>query len=155
LPDELSVVARLRVESVSALATADPPALEACAAEWEHLDAALFGAELLTVAATVHRKAGRSKDHHRCDGAAGLLLARSGPAATPLLGSRTSDSVLSKRESEIADLAARGLTNRDIAQRLIIGERTVESHLYRVFAKLGIVSRDQIAEVLGSAGHSD
>ncbi len=151
LPEELSDVARLRADSVSALATSDAPALEACALEWERLDATLFGAELLTVAATVHRKAGRSKDQHRCDGAAGLLLARSGPAATPLLGSRTSDSVLSKRESEIADLAARGLTNRDIAQRLIIGERTVESHLYRVFAKLGIVSRDQIADVLGTS----
>lgn len=155
LPRDLSHVARLRADSVSALATSDAAALEACALEWERLDAALFGAELLTVASSVHRKAGRTKDQHRCDGSAGLLLARSGPAATPLLGSRTSDSVLSRRESEIADLAARGLTNRDIAQRLIIGERTVESHLYRVFAKLGIVSRDQIADVLGPSTDDD
>ncbi len=56
--------------------------------------------------------------------------------------------MLSRRESEIADLAAAGLSNKEIAQRLIIGERTVESHLYRVFTKLGISSRDQIAGAL-------
>jgi DNA-binding CsgD family transcriptional regulator len=151
LPDVLSDVARLRAESVAALATTDTAALEECAHRWTALDAGLFAAELLTVAAAAHRTASRAKDQHRCDGAAAQLLARCGPAATPLLASRRTDGVLSRRENEIADLAARGLSNRDIAQRLIIGERTVESHLYRVFAKLGITSRDQIAGALGAS----
>jgi DNA-binding CsgD family transcriptional regulator len=150
LPHDLSDVARLRADSVAALTSSEASLLEQCALRWEALDAALFAAELFTVAAVSHRRAGRSKDHHRCDGSAGLLLARGGPAATPPLASRSTNSVLSRRETEIAELAARGLTNRDIAQRLIIGERTVESHLYRVFAKLGITARDQIGQALGT-----
>lgn len=151
LPEAMSDIARLRADSVAALAAPDASSLEDCARRWEALDAALFAAELLTVASGAHRKAGRPKDQHRCDGAAGMLLAQCGPAATPPLSTRSTATVLSPRENEIADLAARGLTNRDIAQRLIIGERTVESHLYRVFAKLGITSRDQIAGALGSS----
>lgn len=148
LPRMLSSVARLRADSVAALASSDTSLLEDCARRWDVLDAGLFAAEMLTSAAAAHRKAGRPKDQHRCEGAAGLLLTRCGPVSTPLLATRSTDGVLSRREHEIAGLAARGLTNRDIAQRLIIGERTVESHLYRVFTKLGISSRDQIASAL-------
>jgi DNA-binding CsgD family transcriptional regulator len=49
---------------------------------------------------------------------------------------------------EIARLAASGLTNRQVAERLVVSERTVENHLYRVFIKLGISGRDELASVL-------
>jgi DNA-binding NarL/FixJ family response regulator len=52
---------------------------------------------------------------------------------------------LSRREDEVARLAAEGLSNREIAERLVLSERTIENHLYRVFTKLGITSRDEIA----------
>ena len=45
--------------------------------------------------------------------------------------------LLSRREQEVAALVARGLTNRVIAERLVIGERTVETHVSRILAKLG------------------
>ena len=46
--------------------------------------------------------------------------------------------------------AAEGLSNREIGQRLYLSRRTIESHLYRVFPKLGITSRGQLPRVLGS-----
>jgi DNA-binding NarL/FixJ family response regulator len=45
-------------------------------------------------------------------------------------------------------MAAEGLTNREIAQMLYLSHRTVSSHLYRAFPKLGITSRAQLRRVL-------
>lgn len=53
--------------------------------------------------------------------------------------------VLSARELLIAQLAADGLTNREIGQKLYLSHRTVGSHLYRIFPKLGIASRAELA----------
>jgi DNA-binding CsgD family transcriptional regulator len=52
---------------------------------------------------------------------------------------------LTPRESEVARLIARGLSNRQIAEALVISERTADSHVYRVLNKLGFSSRAQIA----------
>jgi non-specific serine/threonine protein kinase len=49
------------------------------------------------------------------------------------------------REREVAGLVARGLTSREIAARLVVGERTVETHVDHIRAKLGVRSRAQIA----------
>jgi DNA-binding CsgD family transcriptional regulator len=55
---------------------------------------------------------------------------------------------LSPQELQIAHMAAEGLTNREIAQRLFLSHRTVSSHLYRIFPKLGITSRSELAKAL-------
>jgi pimeloyl-ACP methyl ester carboxylesterase/DNA-binding CsgD family transcriptional regulator len=52
---------------------------------------------------------------------------------------------LSKRENEVAQLLARGLSNREIAERLFLSERTVDNHVHHILAKLGFDSRVQIA----------
>ncbi|MGW4461060.1 ATP-binding protein [Micromonospora sp. NPDC004704] len=57
--------------------------------------------------------------------------------------------LLSPQEAQIAELAAQGLSNREIGQRLFLSHRTVSSHLYRMFPKLGIVSRSQLGAALG------
>ena len=57
---------------------------------------------------------------------------------------------LTPQELQIVQMVAQGLTNRVIAERLYLSRRTVESHLYRVFPKLGVSSRAQLLSVLGS-----
>jgi DNA-binding NarL/FixJ family response regulator len=52
---------------------------------------------------------------------------------------------LTPREREIADLVAAALSNRQIATRLVLSERTVESHVSNVLAKLGLANRTEIA----------
>ncbi|MEU3843474.1 LuxR C-terminal-related transcriptional regulator [Streptomyces sp. NPDC028635] len=57
--------------------------------------------------------------------------------------------VLTRREREVAALAARGLSNREIAERLVISKRTVDAHVEHILAKLRITSRTEITEVTG------
>jgi DNA-binding CsgD family transcriptional regulator len=52
---------------------------------------------------------------------------------------------LTPREREVARLAAQGLTNRHIAQALVITEKTAANHLQRVLDKLGVHSRTRLA----------
>jgi DNA-binding CsgD family transcriptional regulator len=56
---------------------------------------------------------------------------------------------LSGREREVADLVASGATNKEIAAELFLSEKTVESHMTRVFGKLGVASRAAVAEIVG------
>ncbi|WP_416377134.1 LuxR C-terminal-related transcriptional regulator [Arthrobacter sp. CDRTa11] len=55
---------------------------------------------------------------------------------------------LTRREQDIVELALQGLTDREIAQRLMVSVRTVEGHLYRTYVKLGVRSRDELASAL-------
>ena len=54
------------------------------------------------------------------------------------------DYQLSPQEAQIAQLVAEGLSNREIGHRLYLSHRTVASHLYRMFPKLGVRSRAQL-----------
>ncbi|WP_411146807.1 helix-turn-helix transcriptional regulator [Streptomyces sp. x-80] len=61
---------------------------------------------------------------------------------------RSAAALLTPQELQIARLAAEGLSNRDISNRLYLSHRTVGSHLYRIFPKLGITSRTQLPAAL-------
>jgi DNA-binding NarL/FixJ family response regulator len=63
---------------------------------------------------------------------------------------------LTRREREIAHLVTDGLTSREVAESLFLSVRTVDNHLSRIYDKLGIRSRTELADalaptVLGSA----
>jgi DNA-binding CsgD family transcriptional regulator len=55
---------------------------------------------------------------------------------------------LTVREHEVATLAADGLTSREIADKLYLSHRTVENHLQRIYDKLGVSRRQELAVVL-------
>jgi ATP/maltotriose-dependent transcriptional regulator MalT len=61
---------------------------------------------------------------------------------------------LTAQELQIAQLAADGLSNREIGQRLFLSHRTISTHLYRVFPKLGITSRAELNAALASGTHA-
>ena len=69
------------------------------------------------------------------------------PICTPRPGR---PNVLSPREDEIAELVARGRTNRQIAEQLVISERTVETHVSRILGKLRVESRAAVGMALAA-----
>lgn len=68
------------------------------------------------------------------------------------IGHRTLDARdrLTAQEMQIASLAAQGLSNREIGERMFLSHRTIGSHLYRIFPKLEITARSQLRDVLAS-----
>ena len=73
------------------------------------------------------------------------------------LGPRNSEARdrLTPQELQIAELAGAGLSNREIGDRLFLSHRTIGSHLYRTFPKLGITSRSQVRDALATAAGKD
>ncbi len=61
---------------------------------------------------------------------------------------------LTSQQRQIVRLASDGLTDREIGDRLFLSPRTVSSHLYRSFPKLGVASRHQLRDVIARAGTS-
>jgi DNA-binding CsgD family transcriptional regulator len=78
------------------------------------------------------------------------LLARLGQPPRPVLGETLAS--LTAAEQRVARLAAVGLTNREIAEQLVVTVKAVEWHLSHVYRKLGITSRVELAGALGRQG---
>src|SRR6266581_1274457 len=133
--------------------TSDAASLEAAADAFAALGAGLVAAEAATQASwrwaasgcLTHAAAARAK-------AARFSVSESGSEVTfiPPLAETPGLAVLTRREQEVAGLACHGLSNADIARRLVVSVRTVESHLYSAYGKLGVADRAELAEVLGS-----
>ena len=110
-------------------------------------DRALAGAELARVVA-FWRRAGAPWYLGRLRDWARERRLRMPPAPTPAVRSTRA---LTPREREVAALVTEGLTNQQIAERLVIGERTVESHVERIMDKLSRHSRAEIAAWMSAA----
>lgn len=140
---------RSRTAQAHALAWAEQNAAGLLAAgdAWQRLGDLLAAGDAAAQAADVHRRQGRRGSALTAAATAARLAARSG-ARTPALAVAALPLPLTAREREIAALAARGLTNKAIAERLTVSVRTVEGHLYRAVHKLGISDRGALAKVL-------
>jgi non-specific serine/threonine protein kinase len=86
-------------------------------------------------------QAGRGMDR---DEAIAYALEEKKPRPAPA-SKRTSTTSLSKREVEIAQLVAQGLSNKEIATRVFLSERTIETHVSNILDKLGVNSRVEIS----------
>jgi ATP/maltotriose-dependent transcriptional regulator MalT len=137
------------VAAVEALAGRDGDRLEQVGQRLEELGCHLHAAELTAAAATAAAAAGVGTAAARLRTRAQQLAERCDGATTELLRSPVGDG-LTTREREVAGFAARGLTDVEIAARLSVSRRTVETHLYRVYAKLGVAGRRDLAPLFAS-----
>jgi DNA-binding NarL/FixJ family response regulator len=133
----------------AALAADDGDALLSASAQWERIGDLLTAADAAAHAAIAYMRGGKRGSAAVAAAKADRLAKACEGARTPALAAAARPLPLSDREREIATLAARGLSNREIADRLVVSVRTVEGHLYRVGNKLGISDRRQLATVLG------
>jgi DNA-binding CsgD family transcriptional regulator len=109
--------------------------------------ARLFAAEASAAAARVHRRGGRRSGAFAALERAREHAARCEGANTPALKWADHPEELTPREREVANLAAGGLASREIAEPLGITARTVDNLLGRVYAKVGVSGRQELAEV--------
>ena len=139
---------RDRPADALAVAQAAVVAAERVPAPLDALEARLLAARALVAAG--HRRAaeaalqGVNEDAERCgarrtERAAARELRRLGPAAPR--------GPLTERERDVAVLVAQGRSNRDVAATLYLSEKTVANTLTRVYAKLNVSSRSQLARV--------
>ncbi|MFJ5840364.1 LuxR C-terminal-related transcriptional regulator [Streptomyces shenzhenensis] len=147
-----SRLTELQAEHVRHLAAADGDALYALAMHCAATGLYPLAAEMQAQSARAHQTAGRHRRSRvaraKClellevfDGVLPGWAALDGPEAGPL-------TALTNREREVAVLAASLLPNQEIAARLVVSVRTVENHLHRVFGKLGVTARAELAHRL-------
>ena len=136
------------LEHAHAILTNDHDALEGAATRFEQAGCILLAAEAAAQAGDVAARGGLRQRASAARRWATELAARCEGACPPIIAGLTEPDGLTRRESEIAHLAAMGLTNRQIADRLVTSVRTVEGHLYQAYAKLGVSNRSALINLL-------
>jgi DNA-binding CsgD family transcriptional regulator len=129
------------------LAQHDGDLLDAAAHRFADLGALAFAADASAHAAGEHARRGERRKEFESSTWAHALASQCG-LRTPALEAAARPLPFSGRERQIVTLVAAGLSNRQIADRLVISVRTVEGHLYRLFTKLGINNRDQLIHLI-------
>ena len=132
------------------LAGHDGDVLDAAADRFADMGAVALAADAAAQAAREHARTGQRGKEMKSSTRA-HWLARQHEIRTPAVHSVARPLPITDREREIVMLAAAGLSNRQIAQRLSVSVRTVEGHVYRIFAKLGIEHREQLIHLVGGA----
>jgi DNA-binding NarL/FixJ family response regulator len=136
----------------AALVAHDAPVLAEAARSLAATGHLLYAAEAATCAHREHVRAGRTLKARTVAHQAVMLSQACEHARTPLLNSAAFLDLLTPRERHIASLAAAGSSSPEIATGLGISVRTVDNHLARTYAKLGINSRTQLARALTRRG---
>lgn len=124
----------------------DWKALVDIAEAWEGLGDIVSAAEAAAQAFSISEHAGDRRASRHAQGLAARMLERCHGANTATLAAFRRPVPLTAREREVVTLAALGLTNREIADRLVVSVRTVEGHAHHAAAKLG-VPRSEFAKL--------
>ncbi|MEU8707279.1 LuxR C-terminal-related transcriptional regulator [Streptomyces sp. NPDC048565] len=139
-------IARAMADHIQALAEADGNALIKVSRQFAEMGALPLAAEAAAQATRAHRAAGQRRKGREAWATCEDLL-RGGTCTLPswmVDESHGAMAPLTPREREVAALAATGMSNRDIALRLVVSVRTVENHLHRIYHKLGITARQAL-----------
>jgi DNA-binding NarL/FixJ family response regulator len=150
-----SPLARMYAAHAAALVANDGAALDKVAGSFEAVGAMLLAAEAAAEAAVAHRAAGREQAARASAVRSQLLADYCEGARTPALRLLEQPPELTRREREIAGLAATGLSNRAIAAQLVVSVRTVDNHMQHVFDKLGVRSRRELRQLIGANNQPD
>ena len=139
----VSVAARF----AAALRDDDGAELAALSEEFERMGDLVAAIDAAAHAALAYRRQDKRGSALGCSTRADALAAQCG-ATTPALRQATESLPLTDRESEIVMLIGEGLSNREVAERLTLSVRTIESHIYRAMSKTGTASRDELAGLM-------
>ena len=134
--------------NAAALARRAGAGIDATAQTLDALGAGLLAAEAYRAAAGAYRSEGLSRRATAATQRAAELAATCGQARTPGLAAGPVAERLTRREREVAGLAAAGASSRQIAARLVVSVRTVDNHLQSAYIKLGVSSRAELATAL-------
>ncbi|MEV0195313.1 helix-turn-helix transcriptional regulator [Nonomuraea sp. NPDC050691] len=137
-----------RARLAAALVSGDPEGLSAVAEDLYRMGAGLLAAEAAGVAAELWRRSGNSRRASAAAARSAVNAALCEGARTPVLRTAGVAMPLTAREREVAILAAGGMASKDIAAKLMISVRTVDNHLQRVYAKLGVSTRRELTDSL-------
>jgi DNA-binding NarL/FixJ family response regulator len=137
-----------RAGYANAVAAADSSALDQVSRDFEDLGANLYAAEARAESAVVLRRAGKARAAKAAEQKSLRLLAQCERAATPPLASISARVNLTPGELDAAVQAAAGSSNKQIASDMHLSVRTVERHLQRVYEKLGVSGRHELADAL-------
>jgi DNA-binding CsgD family transcriptional regulator len=141
-------LALARAAHVEALARGDAAGLEKASRSFEAMGADLLAAEAAADGAVARRRAGELRAAAAAERRTASLVERCEGPVTPALQAVEVRAQLTGAERETAVLAAGGRSNTEIAEQLFLSRRTVENRLHRVYEKLGISGRDELAEAL-------
>ena len=144
-------VAAVYLRHASAVAGADPDALDSVSVDFEKAGLILSAADAAAQAVRLRRHAGQHRQGAESAARAQRLAALCGGAITPAIRSASRPLPLSPRAREIAAMVGTGLSNREIASKLQVSVRTVEGHIYRACIKLDVSDRDDLAAIVSGS----
>lgn len=127
----------------------DGDRLDDAADQFDQIGATAMAADASAHAAREHARSGSRVSELESATRAHWLASRCG-LRTPAIASVDDPLPITDRQRVIAELVGAGMTNREIADRLGVSVRTIDGHLYRIFSKLRIEDRDQLAHLLRS-----
>jgi DNA-binding NarL/FixJ family response regulator len=148
LADELSLpLADAVARHAEALAAKDGEGLLAASNEYQALGDRATAADAASQAAVAFSQSQLRRRRLYAAAIARGLADECGGLSTPALRSPTGHP-LTERQREIVELAVAGMSNKDIAKRLVMSVRSVEGHLYRACQRVGANSREELAAII-------
>jgi DNA-binding NarL/FixJ family response regulator len=132
----------------AALATGDGDALLAASRQYEAFGDRIAAADAAAQAVLIYRQADLRGAVMSASAIAERLATECLGAETPALRAAMTAKPFTDRQREIISLAAQGLSNREIAERLTMSIRSVEGHLFRASQRVAANSREQLISIM-------